>query len=297
MLFTVCNPLVSSNAQITFALRVLCGFSIEEIANALLANKVTVNKRLLRTRKVFKENNIQLLIPTEDKLNLRLDNVLLIIYLLFNEGYFSSTSENKIRKDLCIESMRLLYLLLNHLPSNLPHVNALMALFCFHSSRFDARFNEVGKIVLYEDQDKAKWDKELINKGEDFLKISSKGNRISKYHLEALIAFWHTRIGEEETTKWNNILQLYNRLLQIEYSPIVALNRTYALSKVKGKEEAIKEALKIRLKDSYLYYSFLAHCYEDIDNKKQKESLEIALKLAKTNSDKEELKRKLRKLI
>lgn len=296
MLFTVCTPLVSTDAQITFALRILCGFNIEEIANALLTNKATINKRLLRTRKIFKENNIELLIPIKDELNLRLDNVLLIIYLLFNEGYFSSTSENKVRKELCIEAMRLLYLLLNNKPSNLPHVNALMALFCFHSSRFEARFDEAGKIILYEDQNNNEWDNELINKGEEYLKLSSNGNIISKYHLEALIAFWHTRIEEEEVVKWNHILQLYNRLLQVDYSPIVALNRTYALAKVKGKEEALQEALKIKLNNNYLYYSLLAYCYEGVNKEKEKECLELGLSLAKTDSDKQIFKDKLTKL-
>lgn len=295
MIFTVCDPLVAIDAQITFALRVLCGFSIEEIANALLTNKVTINKRLLRTRKTFKENKIQLTIPNKEKLKVRLDNVLLIIYLLFNEGYYSSSSEKKVRKELCIEAMRLLFLLLNHSPSNLPHANALMALFCFHSSRFEARFNQSGKETLYEDQDQAKWDNELIKKGEDFLNLSSKGNAISKYHLEASIAFWHSRIGAQETEKWKNILQLYNRLLQMEYSPIVALNRTYALSKVMGKEYAVKEALKIELTHNYLYHSLLAYLYEGWDSEKEKLALINAIKLSNNDSEKVVLKARLDK--
>ena len=171
-----------------------------------------------------------------------------------------------------------------------------MALFCFHSSRFEARFNESGKVTLYGDQDQAKWNKELIQKGEGFLKLSSNGSTISKYHLEALIAFWHTRVGEEETEKWNNVLQLYNRLLQIDYSPIIALNRTYALSKVKGKAEAIKEVLKIKLEENHLYYSLLAYFHEGIDRNMQKKYLELALELAKTKLDKQELKEKINNL-
>ena len=143
--------------------------------------------------------------------------------------------------------MRLLYLLIQNKKTNLPRSNALLSLMCFHSSRFDSRLNDNGEYLLYFDQNKHNWNKGLIAKGEFYLDQSAKGNEISKYHLEARIAFWHSR--ENDTMKkWENILQLYNQLLQIQYSPIIALNRTYALSKTDGKEIAIKEALKIDLK-------------------------------------------------
>jgi predicted RNA polymerase sigma factor len=136
--------------------------------------------------------------------------------------------------------MRLTYFFIENKTTNTPNVNALMALMCFHSSRFDARTNQAGEPILYEDQDKNLWSTELIEKGNYFLIESAKGQEISKYHLEASIAYWHcTKI--ENAGKWENILQLYNQLLQIEYSPITALNRTYALSKVFGKEKAMKK--------------------------------------------------------
>jgi len=285
MLFAVCNPINSNEAQIALALRILCGFGIDEIANALLCSKDTINKRLFRAKSTLRDNNIDLSFPSNSELEKRLDNVLSILYLLFNEGYYSSTSTKTISKELCLEAMRLLYILTENEKCNVPKANALMALFCFHSSRFEARFDHIGQQIIYKDQDKSQWNVELIEKGEKYHNISANGAQISKYHLEAAIAFWHTRIKVTEEEKWNNILQLYNRLLQIEYSPIAALNRTYALSMAENKESALKQALKIDLKHNHLYQSLLAELYSDIDKEKSIKHLDLALKLTKSEND------------
>tara|TARA_R110001599_G_scaffold335402_10_gene552376 strand:- start:4009 stop:5244 length:1236 start_codon:yes stop_codon:yes gene_type:complete len=286
MLFAVCNPINSNELQIALALRILCGFGVEEISSALLCSKDTINKRLHRAKTALRENNIDLSFPSNSSLENRLDNVLSILYLLFNEGYYSSTSSNSLSKDLCLEAMRLLYILTENEKTNVPRANALMALFCFHSSRFDARLDQSGQQVIYKEQDKTKWDAELIQKGETYLRYSAKSEQISKYHLEAGIAFWHSRIKVAEKDKWNNILQFYNRLLLIEYSPITALNRTYALAMAESKVTALKEALKIDLKKNHLYHSLLAELYNGIDPKKQTEHLDLAIKLAKNENDK-----------
>ena len=293
MLFTVCNPIISKEAQITLALRILCGFGIDEISSALLSNKSTINKRLHRTKETLRKNKIDLTFPPEKELMNRLNNVLSVLYLLFNEGYYSATSEKTLKKDLCIESMRLLYMLLNYEPSNQPQTNALMALFCFHSSRFEARMNPNGEPILYNEQDKTKWNFELIEKGEFYIKQSSTGNEITKYHLEALIAFWHTRTNADTKEKWENILQLYNKLIQIEYSPVTALNRTYALAMAYGKEKALKEALKIGLNKNHLYHALLAELYSEINPQKQVEHLQFALKMVDTENDKKVILGKL----
>ncbi len=166
---------------------------------------------------------------------------------------------------------------------------------CFHSSRFEARTNHIGEPVLYEEQDRTLWDDELIEKGNYFLIESAKGQEISKYHLEASIAYWHcTKI--ENPQKWEHILQLYNQLLQIEYSPIAALNRTYVLSKVFGKEKAISEALKLDLKENHYYHSLLGNLFSDSDNKKAKGHFEMALKFAKSSHDKMIIENYLKKI-
>ncbi|MFT4661783.1 MAG: RNA polymerase sigma factor (sigma-70 family) [Patiriisocius sp.] len=292
MLFALCDPIISSEAQVAMALRILCGFGIEEISQAFLTTKSTINKRLQRSKKTFREENIKLVFPSENELEKRLSNVLSIIYLLFNEGYFSISSDEKIKKDLCYEAMRLLNILINNPSTNNPQCNALMALFCFHTSRFEARINESGESVLYADQNRDDWNVELINQGELFLNKAAVEGVITKYHLEAVIAFWHTR-KKDTKEKWESILQLYNRLLQIEYSPVAALNRTYVLSKIYGKKKAIEEALKINLENNFLYHSLLAELYSSENKKKQIRHLEIAISLAPNPNDKKVLFDKL----
>src|SRR5260221_1795625 len=228
MMFAICNPSISTEAQIGLSLRILCGFGIEEIADAFLSNKETINKRLFRAKEKLRQEKVKIEFPSTSDIDKRLETVLTTIYLLFNEGYYSLSQNTTLRKDLCLEAMRLNFLLVENESTNKPAVNALLSLMCFHASRFDARIRQNGEIVLYEDQDTCLWDKELIVQGEFYLNKAAEGNEISKYHLEAAIAYWHTH-KEDSEEKWENILQLYNKLLIIEYSPIAALNRTYAL--------------------------------------------------------------------
>ncbi|HMF71386.1 MAG TPA: sigma-70 family RNA polymerase sigma factor [Flavitalea sp.] len=292
MLFAICHPSIQAEAQIGLALRILCGFGIDEIANAFLTNKETINKRLFRAKEKLRTEKVQIAFPPETEITGRLDNVLRTLYLLFNEGYYSESHDSLIREDLSLEAMRLTHMLLDYEPTNLPEVNALFALMCFHASRFEARKNEKGEMVLYGDQDENLWNKELIARGVFFLKQSSQGNQISKYHIEASIAFWNT-IKEDTKEKWENILQLYNMLLKIEYSPIAALNRTFALSKANGKMEAIVEAEKLQLNNNHYYFTLLGELYKDLDPVKSKENFEKALKLAKTNTEKKVIRGRL----
>ncbi len=295
MLFAICHPSISSESQIALALRILCGFGIPEIANAFLTNKETINKRLLRAKEKLRTENINISFPHEREIDQRLETVLTTLYLLFNEGYYSETQDTVLREDLCAEAMRLTELLMDNEPTDLPVVNALFALMCFHASRFAARKGEDGRMILYRDQDENLWDRELIVKGALHLKKASTGNKLSRYHIEANIAYWHT-VKADTKEKWENILQLYNILLQIEYSPIAALNRTYALAKANSKEEAIKEAEKLKLKDNPYYFTLLGELYTDIDNDKAALNFQNAFELAKTNADKEAIKIKIDKL-
>lgn len=295
MLFAICNPAISAEAQIGLALRILCGFGIEEIANAFLTNKETINKRLYRAKEKLQQEKVQIEFPSEKEVNKRLETVLTTLYLLFNEGYYSESENSILREDFCVEAMRLTYLLIQNEPTNLPNVNALLSLMCFHASRFPARKNANGELVLYDEQDEKLWNQELISKGIYFLNKASHGNIVSKYHLEASIAYWHT-IKADTKEKWENILQLYNRLLQLEYSPVAALNRTFALSKANGKEEAIKEAEKLQLTSNHYYYTLLGELYKDTDNTKAKQNFELAYALAKTQTDKQIIRKKIDEL-
>ncbi len=285
MMFTVCHPCNPTDVQIGLALNLLCGFGAAEIANAFLTNKEVIYKRLQRGKEKLRIEKIKIEQPVLSEINERLPAVLITMYLLFNEGYYSSNEDVSLRKDLCLEAMRLTYLLVENDYTNKPEVNALLSLMCFHSSRFEARIAEDGSSILYEDQDANLWDKELIEKGEYFLDKASVGDTLSKYHLEAAIAYWHTH-KEDTPQKWENILQLYNQLLQIEYSPIAALNRTFALAKANGKNEAIAEAEKLNLVDNHLYYTLLGNLYTDVDNVKALKHYQKALSLTGSNRDK-----------
>jgi RNA polymerase sigma factor (sigma-70 family) len=292
MLFAICHPSISTEAQIGLSLRILCGFGIDEIATALLTGKETINKRLFRAKETLRNEKVHIEFPPQAEINERLDTVLTTLYLLFNEGYYSESHNSVLREDLCLEAMRLTYLLIENEQTNLPPVNALLALMCFHSSRFAARKTNNGELILYDEQDESLWNKELITKGAYFLNKASQGNKISKYHLEAGIAYWHT-FKADSTEKWESILQLYDQLLIMEYSPVAALNRTYALSKVNGKEKAIAEAEKLKLFKNHYYYTLLGELYKDVDNRKSKMNFQKAFILAKTGSDKLSIQKNL----
>src|ERR1044072_7180200 len=207
MIFAVCSPAIASEAQIGLALRSLCGFGIDEIAEAFLSNKETINKRLFRAKEKLRTEDIKMELPPEGEISSRLDNVLHIIYLLFSEGYYSKTQNQILRKELCFEALRLGMMLIEYERTNLPKTNALMALMCFHASRFNARQTSEDEVVLYEQQNEELWDMALINQGVHFLSQSAAGNEITSYHLEARIAYWHC-IKEDTKEKWEHILQL-----------------------------------------------------------------------------------------
>jgi RNA polymerase sigma-70 factor (ECF subfamily) len=296
LMFAICQPVLSPEAQIGLALRILCGFGIDEIADAFLSNKETINKRLFRAKEKLREQQVKIEFPPAAEIGTRIQAVLTTLYLLFNEGYYSSNKDTTLRKDLCLEAMRLTYLLVENESTNLPDTNALIALMCFHASRFDARTDENGEMIRYDEQDTSLWNDELITRGNHYLNLASKGNKVNKYHLEAAIAWWHT-VKTESVEKWESILQLYNRLLQIAYSPVAALNRTYALYKARGKQEAIAEAEKLQLNGNHLYHVLLGHLYTGVDQQTAIRHLQTALKLAKTATEKIRIRKDLEKLM
>jgi RNA polymerase sigma factor (sigma-70 family) len=295
MMFAICHPSISPEAQIGLSLRILCGFGIEEIADAFLTNKETINKRLFRAKEKLREGKIKIELPGLSEIDERLAPVLTTIYLLFNEGYYSVSQNNTIRQNLCYEAMRLCTMLVENRSTNKPEVNALLSLMCFHASRFEARLDKNGELILYEEQDTNLWNSDLISKGAYFLNCASSGDKISKYHLQATIAYWNTQRADT-AEKWETILQLYNQLLKIEYSPIAALNRTYALSKANGKEQAIAEAEKLNLSNNHFYFALLGELYTGVDNIKAKQNFQKALSLAKTLTDKQTLQKKIENL-
>jgi RNA polymerase sigma factor (sigma-70 family) len=300
MLFAICNPTIASEAQIGLALRILCGFGIDEIAEAFFTNKETINKRLFRAKEKLREGNVQL-IPIDDtlsdaELSNRLDTVLHIIYLLFSEGYYSQTENTILRKDLCIEAVRLGVLLTEYERTNQPKTNALLALMSFHSSRFNARTSDNDTMVLYDQQDTSLWDTALINQGIHFLNNAASGNEVSSYHLEAGIAYWHC-IKEDSPVKWESILQLYDQLLLINYSPAVALNRIFAIYKAKGKETALHEAAQLPATDNHFFHLLMGELYSQLEDAKALSHYQKAYALAKTQTEKQGIQEKINQLL
>jgi predicted RNA polymerase sigma factor len=191
--------------------------------------------------------------------------------------------------------MRLTLFLVENEKTNNPRAEALFALMCFHASRFEARTDENGEIIRYDDQNVALWNAELISKGHIYLNRASRGKELSRYHIEAAIAYWHT-IKSDHIEKWENILSLYNQLLFICYSPVTALNRTYALSKINGKQVAIDEAEKLDLIKNHLYHVLLGYLYTGQDDTKAIQHLKTALTLAKTEKEKSLIRKDLEKM-
>ncbi|TGM63098.1 RNA polymerase subunit sigma [Leptospira meyeri] len=292
MIFALSHPTIPLESQIGLSLRILCGFGIEEIARAFLSNRETIGKRLSRAKERLRENNITLDFPPPNEWEDRLTSVLRTIYLLFNEGYSSQSQDRILRKDLCLEAIHLCSLLLENKETNTSEVNALLALLCFHISRFDARLDSEGEIVLYRDQDRSLWNEDFIKKGEYFLHQSNKDPKFSKYHLEANIAYWHT-IPDGREKKWETIFQLYTGLLELEPSQIILLNRTYALFRAKGRESALKEIGGFELKTNPYYFSLLGELYMDVDPDKAEDYFRQALSWAKTEADKTAIQKKL----
>ncbi|SMC60224.1 RNA polymerase sigma factor [Pedobacter nyackensis] len=294
MIFAVCNPANSAEAQICLALQILCGFSVEEIANAFLAKPETIKKRLLRARTNLRNDSFQLNSLTETDIKSRVETVLKTLYLLFNEGYFSKTNNQLIRKELCSEAVRLTLMLIENPLTNTPKSNALLALMCFQSSRLDARINNKGEAIVYEQQDKKLWDKSLMERGNYYLVNAFDGNEISKYHLEAGIAYWHTTPDDE--SKWQHILQLYDQLMLMESSPVIALNRIFAFAKVYGNEKAISEAEKLNPNESNYYHQLLGYLYADQDIEKAISHYGQAIKLTKSKTEKQTLTKEIERL-
>lgn len=265
MIFCCCHPLLPRESQIALTLKTLGGFSVPEIAKALLTTNANINKRLYRAKQKFRENDIQFNLPENSELHKRLDSVYLNLYLLFNEGYNSSNHNTLIREDLCLEAIRLSQLLQDLVPgllgnnSHLPKLHALIALMYFHSARFDARLDKGGGIIIFKDQDRKLWDQDMIATGLYYLQNSAVGNSLSEYHIEAGIAAQHCMSKNYEETDWNSLYKQYELLNKIKNNPVIELNLAIILSKTKGINASIQRLKQIekegKLNNYYLLYA------------------------------------------
>lgn len=238
MMFACCHPDLSIEYQLALMLKMLCGFGVKEVSRALLTVEPTINKRLYRAKKMIRMSEVSFSIPQGKELNKRLDTLCIALYLLFNEGYNAVGTNSLIRRDMCLEAIRLTKLLSDRMRDN-KEVSALLALMCFHTARFDARTDSKGTIILFEDQDRSSWNEELIHKGMYYFKQSIGGKKLSAYHLEAGIAAEHCLAKSFDSTNWKSIHEQYKKLYKIKSSPVILLNMAIIASKIEGVDHSL----------------------------------------------------------
>jgi RNA polymerase sigma factor (sigma-70 family) len=302
MMFACCHPQLTAENQITLILKTLCSFSTAEIAKVLLQNEDTISKRLYRTKEFFRQNKIELKIPSAVEIKSRTDAVLNAIYLLFNEGYNSASAETLIKKDVIEEAMMLCKLLTENKHTQLPEAFALMALMCFHAARIDSRITTTGEIILLAMQDRTIWNKQMIEEGNAYMNKAAFGNEVSTYHLEAAIAYEHCIAENFEQTNWKRILMCYEWLCKIAPSPVTELNKAIAVMQVEGAAAALQVTANIydskKLESWYLYYGVLGEIYSRLnDQELAKKNYEIAIKLTQSLAEKRMLKNKIAALL
>ncbi len=239
LLFACCHPDLNPKSQIMLTLKVLSGFGDKEIANALLMNPSAIKKGIFRARNQLKEKHTKIGIPFLSEISNRLDTVLTIIYLIFNEGYKTTRSKIIIDEELCYEAIRLALLLLEIREADKGKIHALLSLMYLTLARFPSRVNEIGELIEIGEQDRSKWDKELIGVGFHFLRKSRETRELSRFHLESTIASVHCSAKNYEDTDWETILYCYERLMELDDSMMVRLNHAIALSRVKGFEQGL----------------------------------------------------------
>jgi RNA polymerase sigma factor (sigma-70 family) len=301
MMFVCCHPSISGEGQVALILKTLCGFSVAEIARAFLTSEETITKRLYRSRQQFREEKVSFGLPTEHELKERMANVLMTIYLIFNEGYNSTGNGSLVREDLVEESLRLCKMLSDHELTSRPIVHALLALMCFQSARLVARVDVTGKLVQLKDQDRSLWNSELIAQGIYHLDLESEGDAISSYHLEAAIAHEHCVARSYDGTNWKKILHLYDWLLEIKPDALIALNRLIIFAEVNGPRAALDQLTKVASKQSlkgyYLYHAVLGEWNAQLGNGiEARKHFEDAILLTQSPSEKKLLQSKISKL-
>jgi RNA polymerase sigma-70 factor (ECF subfamily) len=270
LMFTCCHPLIPPDAQVALALKTLCGLGTAEIAAAFLTTEAAIAKRLTRARQRIQEQKIPFEIPSGPELASRLDGVRQTLLLLFNEGYKASSGDSLVREELCAEAIRLTTLLAEHPAGNQPRTHALLALMLLNGARLPARVDSDGNILRLKEQDRSLWNREMIARGIAHLGHSATGDEISEYHLHAGIAACHDAAADDASTDWRQILALYDRLVEMDDSPVIALNRAVAVANVHGaaKGLAALEAIPDRkqLASYYLLYAVLAEFESRLGN-------------------------------
>jgi RNA polymerase sigma-70 factor (ECF subfamily) len=266
MMFLCCHSSLACELRVALTLKTVAGFSVREIARAFLAPEATIAQRLVRGKRQIREERIDFEMPSGQELRARLDSVLEVLYLLFNEGYSAHEGDSLLRADLCGEAIRLAGLLASHPASDLPKTHALLALLLLHASRLPARVNAEGDLFLLRDQDRSLWNRQLIAEGLIELDKSAEGDELTSYHLQAGIAAQHALASSYDATDWEDIAEQYDQLYQMDPNPVVALNRAIALSRWKGPEAGLAALAQIEHHPALAHYHLLPATLGELSN-------------------------------
>ena len=265
MMFSCCHPQLAEEAQVALVLNILCGFSVDEIAGAFVSGRAAIEKRISRAKKVLAGSKKLFDVTDAEDFPDRLSAVQRALYLLFNEGYHGASSEYVVRVELCREAMRLTETLLEFPAAATPATHALLALMCLHAARLPSRVDESGNLTLFFEQDRTQWNATLIGEGQRLLDLSAKGAELTEYHVEAAIAATHCCAARVEETDWGRIVWLYDRLMAIRPSPVIALNRAIAIAQHEGPERGLEEIRAIENSERIATYPFYAAAIGELE--------------------------------
>jgi RNA polymerase sigma factor (sigma-70 family) len=298
MIFSCCHSRLPEEAQVALVLHILCGFTVNEVANAFVSGRAAVEKRISRAKKVLAGSKKLFDVTAADDFSRRLPAVHRAVYLLFNEGYHGASADTAVRTDLCREATRLAALLLDHPLAATPATYALAALLCLHASRLPARVDAAGNLSSLFDQDRSRWDQDLVMEGQRLLDLSATGNELTEYHVEAAIALFHAIARSTEDTNWAQIVSLYDKLMTIRPSPVVALNRAIAVGQLEGPERGLEELHAVadsRRLATYPFYSAALGEFELRSGRHEiaRQHFQTALRLARNAMERQFLERRI----
>lgn len=299
LIFTCCHPALPADSQVPLTLREVCDLKTEEIARAYLATPSTIAQRIVRAKAKIRDAQIPYQVPEAAELPERLASVLRVIYLVFNEGYSASAGDSLTRTDLSAEAIRLGRQLLELLPE--AEVMGLLALMLLHESRREARTAEDGELILLENQDRSRWNRALIQEGQQLISAALATRRVGPYTLQAAISAVHAAAADMASTDWAEIVGLYDLLLAMQPSPVIELNRAVALAMRDGPEAGLAQVDAIlargELQDYHLAHAARADFLRRLGrNARAREAYERALELAKLEPERRFLEQRIREL-
>jgi RNA polymerase sigma-70 factor (ECF subfamily) len=297
LIFTCCHPSLPMEARVALTLRTVCGITTEEISRAFLVPVATMAQRLVRAKGKIRETGIPYRVPSQHELRDRLDGVLLVVYLIFNEGYLASSGDALVRRELCAEAIRLGRVVCSLLPQQ-PEAQASLGLMLLHDSRRDARVSAEGELILLEEQDRNLWHREQIQEGTEFVESALRRGAAGVYALQAAIAALHANAKKAKETDWPQIVALYDALLRLQSSPVIEVNRAVAVAMARSPEEGLALLDELERREELEEFHWLPAARADLLRRlgKRAEAAEAygrALTLATNDIERRFLRRRL----